>query len=52
MTQEELATLMKAKLATLKLFPHQRLGFPPMCQGKDVAEPVSFKTMEYRRIVQ
>ena len=50
MTQEEIAALMKVKLASLKLFPHQLLGFPPMCRGKDVALTPSFK--DAKRVMQ
>ena len=33
---ESLRAAMKERLDSMPLHPHQRLEFPPMCEGKDV----------------
>jgi len=41
-TDEQLESLTRAlteRLNSFSLFPHQRLGFPPFAQGKDVDLP-------------
>jgi hypothetical protein len=50
MTEDELIEFVTKKLNSLPLFPHQRLGYPPMCKGKDVSMPSLIVEETFKRI--